>query len=152
MEIGPRSLEIARAFIIEADVDFEIAKIISGSPYHSRTIYFAQQAVEKIVKASLALKGIYTTDHNLSSLFSAVYRDAFPDMERLVKAIDSLERHGAKVRFPLYHRPNLPLWIPSLEYREEDAQRAIRDGEYVYKVLKAYLESQLPEPLPPFSP
>jgi len=149
VEFTARTLEIVRAFMIEAEVDFQIAKIISGSPYHSRTIYFAQQAVEKMVKACLALKEIFTTDHNLSSLFTAVYRDAFSDMGRLVKAIDSLERHGAKVRFPLYHRPNLPLWIPSQEYREEDAQRAMRDGEYVYRTLKAYLEGQIPEPPTP---
>ena len=134
--------EIARAFLIEGEVDFRIAKLLSGSDYHSRTVYFAQQAVEKLVKACLALKGIFTIDHSLSSLFKAVYTGIFQDVDGLVKAIDALERHGARVRFPLFHRPDLPIWIPSKGYSEEDAARAIKRCEYILKTLKAFLERE----------
>lgn len=135
--------EIAKAFLIEGEVDFRIAKLLSGSDYHSRTIYFAQQAVEKLVKGCLALKGIFTIDHSLSSLFRAVYAGIFQDMDGLVKAIDALERHGARVRFPLFHRPDLPIWIPSKGYGEEDAVRAVKHCEHVFKTLKAFLEQEL---------
>lgn len=135
--------DIARAFFIEGEVDFRIAKLLSGSDYHSRTIYFAQQAVEKLVKACLALKGIYTTDHNLSSLFKAVYSGIFDDIDALARAIDTLERHGARVRFPLFHRPDLPIWIPSKGFTEEDASRSMRSCEFVFKTLKAFLDREL---------
>jgi len=138
--------EIARAFLIESEVDYRIAQLLSGTEYHSRTIYFVQQAVEKIVKACLSLKNIRTVDHNLSALFAAVYQENFRNMDDLVRGIDSLERHGARVRFPLFQRPDLPIWIPSRSYTEGDAGRAMRTGEVVYGALKAYLDQALSDP------
>lgn len=132
--------EIARAFLIESDVDYSVAQLLRGTEFHSRTIAFAQQAVEKIVKACLALRGVTTIDHNLSSLFRALYRSEFPEIEVLAKHIDALERHGARTRFPLYQRDDLPLWIPSRSYREADAVRALQGSEYVVQRLKPYLE------------
>lgn len=138
--------EIARAFLIESEVDYRIAQLLSGTEYHSRTIYFIQQAVEKIVKACLSLKNIRTVDHNLSALFAAVYQENFSNMDDLVRGIDSLERHGARVRFPLFQRPDLPIWIPSRSYTEGDAGRAMRTGEVVYGSLKGYLDKALADP------
>jgi HEPN domain-containing protein len=138
--------EIARAFFIESEVDYRIAQLLSGTEYHSRTIYFIQQAVEKIVKACLSLKNIRTVDHNLSALFAAVYQEDFRNMDDLVRGIDSLERHGARVRFPLFQRPDLPIWIPSRSYTDGDAGRAMRTGDVVYQSLKAYLDQALTEP------
>jgi len=147
--------EIARAFLIESEVDYQISQLLSGTEYHSRTIYFVQQAVEKIVKACLSLKNIRTVDHNLSALFAAVYQENFSNMDDLVRGIDSLERHGARVRFPLFQRPDLPIWIPSRSYTDGDAGRAMRTGEAVFGALKAYLDQALagpdaaPQPGPP---
>ena len=135
--------DVAQAFLIEGEVDIALAKLLSGTEYHSRTIYFAQQAGEKMVKACLALKGVYTTDHNLSSTFRAVYESVFPEMEEIVRDMDALERHGARVRFPLFSRADLPLWIPSKSYTEEDALRALRSGEHLCDVLKRYLGKTL---------
>lgn len=149
--------EIARAFFIESEVDYRIAQLLSGTEYHSRTIYFIQQAVEKIVKACLSLKNIRTVDHNLSALFAAVYQEDFRNMDDLVRGIDSLERHGARVRFPLFQRPDLPIWIPSRSYTDGDAGRAMRTGDVVYRSLKGYLDQVLgepgsgPQPVPPSS-
>src|SRR3990172_8373616 len=144
--------EIARAFFIESEVDYRIAQLLSGTEYHSRTIYFIQQAVEKIVKACLSMKNIRTVDHNLSALFAAVYQENFSNMDDLVRGIDSLERHGARVRFPLFQRPDLPIWIPSRSYTDGDAGRAMRTGDGVYRSLKAYLDQALSEPGPAAQP
>lgn len=135
--------EIARAFLIESDVDYRVAQLLRGTEFHSRTIAFAQQAVEKMVKACLALRGVVTLEHNLSSLFRALYQAEFPDMDDIVTHIDALERHGARPRFPLYQRRDLPMWVPSRDYREEDAARALRSGEYVVQRLKPYLDVSL---------
>jgi HEPN domain-containing protein len=135
--------EIARAFLIESDVDYRVAQLLRGTEFHSRTIAFAQQAVEKMVKACLALRGVVTLEHNLSSLFRALYQAEFPDMDDIVKHIDALERHGARPRFPLFQRRDLPMWVPSRDYREEDAARALRSGEYVVQRLKPYLDRSL---------
>jgi HEPN domain-containing protein len=131
--------EIARAFLSESDVDYRVAQLLRGTEFHSRTIAFAQQAVEKLVKACLALRGVVTLEHNLSSLFRALYQADLPDMDELIKHIEDLERHGARPRFPLFQRRDLPLWIPSRDYREEDAARAMFSAEYVVQRVKPHL-------------
>lgn len=138
--------EIARAFLTESDVDYRVAQLLRGTEFHSRTIAFAQQAVEKLVKACLALRGVVTLEHNLSSLFRALYLADFPEMGELVAHIEGLERHGARPRFPLFHRRDLPLWIPSRDYQEEDAARAMRSAEYVVQRVRPHLERSLGEP------
>ena len=135
--------EIARAFLTESDVDYRVAQLLRGTEFHSRTIAFAQQAVEKLVKACLALRGVVTLEHNLSSLFRALYQADFPDMDELVKHIEDLERHGARPRFPLFQRRDLPLWVPSRDYREEDAARAMHSAEYVVQRVKPHLHRTL---------
>jgi len=139
--------EIARAFLIESDVDYRVTQLLRGTEFHSRTIAFAQQAVEKLVKACLALRGVVTLDHNLSSLFRALYHADFPEMDELVRHIDILERHGARPRFPLFQRRDLPLWVPSRDYREEDATRALQSAEYVVQRLRPHLDRILAKPL-----
>ena len=138
-----RAKEIARAYMIESEVDFEVSRILYQNGFNSRTVFFAQQASEKIVKACLALKGIYITDHNLSSIFSNVYREQIPEMDRILHAITELERHGTRSRFPLYHRPNLPIWIPSKEYKVEDAMNCLANVEVIFKTLKGFLDNKL---------
>ena len=135
--------EIARAFLIESDVDYRVAQLLRGTEFHSRTIAFAQQAVEKIVKACLALRGVVLLDHNLASLFRALYEVEFPDVEELVRHIEILERHGSRPRFPLFQRAELPLWLPSRDYREQDAGRAMESSEYVVRRLKPFLDRVL---------
>ena len=136
-------VEISRAFLLEGDVDYRVALILRGTEFHSRTIAFTQQAVEKLVKACLALRGVVTLEHNLSSLFRALYQADFADMDALVQHIDALERHGARPRFPLFQRRDLPMWVPSRDYGEADAARASESAEYVWKRLKPYLDETL---------
>jgi HEPN domain-containing protein len=138
-----RAKEIARAFLIESEVDFQIARILYQNGFNSRTVFFAQQASEKIVKACLALKGIFITDHNLSSVFTNVYRDQIQEMDRIISAITELERHGTRSRFPLYHRPNLPIWIPSNEYKEDDAMNCLANLEVIFKTLKIFIDNKI---------
>jgi HEPN domain-containing protein len=138
-----RAKEIARAYLIESEVDFEVSRILYQNGFNSRTVFFAQQASEKIVKACLALKGIYITDHNLSSIFTNVYREQIPEIDRILTAITELERHGTRSRFPLYHRPNLPIWIPSKEYKVDDAMNCLANLEIIFKTLKEFLYNKL---------
>jgi HEPN domain-containing protein len=135
--------EIARAFLVESEVDYRVAQLLRGTEFHSRTIAFAQQAVEKMVKACLALRGVVTLDHNLSSLFRALYQAEVSDVEEVVGHIDELERHGARPRFPLFQRRDLPVWVPSRDYHEADAARAMESAEYVVRRLRPYLERLL---------
>ena len=131
--------KVAEAFLIESGADFQAAKVLFRAGCYARSTYLAQQTVEKALKASMALRGIFTTDHSLSPVFSALYATAFPEMDRLVAAVQALERLGARARFPLYHRDDLPIWIPSRELGKREAASALTHCEFVYQNVKAYL-------------
>lgn len=134
--------KIAEAFLIESGADFHASKVLFRDGSFARSVYLAQQSVEKALKAALSLRGIFTMDHNLSPIFSAVYGTSFPEMARLVQAVHSLERLGAKARFPLYHRDDLPIWTPSREFGRKDAAAALTDCEFVYQAIRVYLVNQ----------
>lgn len=135
--------DIVEAYLIESEVDIEAARLTYVNGLYSRTIHFAQEAVEKITKACLTMRNIVTRDHKTSTLFLAVFRGQIDDIDKIYAAIISLEKHGARTRFPLYQRKDLPLWIPSKIYGESEAMEALSKGEYVYKVLKEFAQSNI---------
>ena len=134
--------QIARAFQIESEVDLKVARLTYENKLYSRTIFSAQQSMEKMVKACLAAKGIYTTDHHISSVFGAVFGSQLEGVQEIVEAIDALESYGARARFPLYRRADLPIWIPSREYGDDHARVALKKAEFVFDRLRPEIESQ----------
>jgi HEPN domain-containing protein len=58
--------EVAKAFIKEAKVDLHSARLLSDGGEYSRSVGACQQAVEKAVKAVLALKGIIVLEHQVA--------------------------------------------------------------------------------------
>ncbi|GAB4271429.1 MAG: hypothetical protein Kow0092_26150 [Deferrisomatales bacterium] len=139
---------VAQAFLIESGADFHAARVLFRNGCHARAIYLAQQAVEKALKAALSLKGIAPKDHNLSPIFAPLFAGAVADIDRVLAAAQALERLGARARFPLYQRPDLPIWIPSREFGRKEAGQALTHCELVCRALKTYLVEQ--EGLEPF--
>ena len=135
--------DIAEAYLLESSVDIQTARLTHVNGLYSRTIHFAQEAVEKIAKSCLASKGIYTRDHKTSTLFKAVFSSLISNAEEVYQAMLSLEKHGARARFPLYQRTDLPLWVPSKVYGDEEAKEALSQAELVFDTLKEYLEKEL---------
>lgn len=144
--------EIAKAFLIESEVDVEVARLTFVNSIYSRTVFFSQQAVEKAAKAALALFRVLSSDHNTAAIFRAIFtKGPLPESDKISDAIEQLERYGAKARFPLFQRQDLPLWIPSRELKEPEAFQALASAEFVHRSLKAFLEPILSdkESLPP---
>jgi len=135
--------EIADAYFLESSIDIQTAKLTHLNGLYSRTIHFSQEAVEKIAKSCLAIKNIYTRDHKTSTLFMAVYGSKIPEADRIYQAMLALEKHGARARFPLYQRTDLPLWIPSKVYGEEESQEALSQAEFIFNILRPYIEKEL---------
>ncbi|MGA1867810.1 MAG: HEPN domain-containing protein [bacterium] len=135
--------DIVEAYLVESEVDIEAARLTYVNGLYSRTIHFAQESVEKITKACLTLHNVITRDHKTATLFVAVFKNDIDEIENLYKAIISLEKHGARTRFPLYQRKDLPLWIPSKIYGEEEAMHALSQAEFVYKKLREYANNNL---------
>jgi len=137
--------DIAQAYLTESTVDIETARLTNVNGLYSRTIHFAQESVEKVTKACLALREIFTRDHKTSTLFVAVFRNEIENVAEIQKAALILEKHGARTRFPLYQRGDLPLWVPSKVYGQEEARDALKQGEFIYNTLKAFLEKEIKE-------
>lgn len=134
--------DIAEAYLIESSVDIETARLTQINGLYSRTIQFSQESIEKITKACLAINDIYTRDHKTSTLFKAVFSKDIENARQIEEAMLSLEKHGARTRFPLYQRSDLPLWIPSRVYGEGEAKEALAQAELVYATLKDYLNKK----------
>jgi HEPN domain-containing protein len=112
----PRHKDIAKALLKEAKVDLNSAKLLLGGGEYSRAISHCQHAVEKALKAALALRGIIITkEHIVSPDFLAAYQD-FPEAEDIAIAVSSLEKEGTRTEYPLFGGPDLPIWIPSEHY------------------------------------
>lgn len=134
--------DIAEAYLIESSVDIETARLTQINGLFSRTIQFSQESIEKITKACLAINDIYTRDHKTSTLFKAVFSKDIENAKQIEEAMLSLEKHGARTRFPLYQRSDLPLWIPSRVYGESEAKAALSQAELVFNTLKDYLNKK----------
>jgi len=133
--------EIARAFVKEARVDLRSAQLLSDGGEHSRAVAACQQAVEKAVKALLALKGIIVLEHQTADRLVA----AFPRMEnvrQIARRVKALEWEGTKTRYPLFGRVDLPIWMPSDSYNEGDANEAITDAELVIQEIVTFVEQE----------
>lgn len=135
--------DIAEAYLLESSIDIKTARLTLVNGLYSRTIHFSQEGVEKITKACLATKEIYTRDHKTSTLFIAVFGSLVEKAQEIYQAMLNLEKHGARARFPLYQRTDLPLWVPSKVYGEEEAKGALDQAEFIFESLKPYLEKQL---------
>lgn len=133
---------IANAYLIESEVDIQTARMAYINSIYSRCIYFAQQSAEKIVKACLALEKVYTTDHNTSAVFMAVFKNDIDAIDKIISSITELEKLGSKARFPLFQREDLPIWIPSKGYSEQEAMAALEKGEAVFRQLRDYLRNR----------
>ncbi|MFQ5812131.1 MAG: HEPN domain-containing protein [Anaerolineae bacterium] len=133
--------EIARAFVKEAKVDLRSARLLSDGGAYSRAVAACQQAVEKVVKAALALEGIIVLEHQVADRLMAT----FPQMSsvrQIARKVKAFELEGTKTRYPLFGRVDLPIWMPSDSYNEGDANEAIIDVEWVIQEIVTFVEQE----------
>lgn len=138
--------KISDAFITESRLDLLSAKLLLDKEIYSRAVYFAQQSSEKAIKACLALRNIISGEHKVTAFFEEEFGNDFDSevfSEILVNSRE-LEVQGIKTRYPLFSRPDMPMWIPSQEYTEEDAIEAIRKSSFILDSLEKFIKSQSP--------
>jgi len=133
--------EVARSFIKEAKVDLRSAQLLKDGEEFSRAIAMCQQAVEKILKAALALKGIIVLEHQVADRFVTAFPD-LPDVRKISRKVRALELEGTKTRYPLFGRVDLPIWTPSDMYTEDDASAAITDTELILQEIVTFINRE----------
>jgi len=133
--------EVARSFIKEAKVDLRSAQLLKDGEEFSRAIAMCQQAVEKILKAALALKGIIVLEHQVADRFVTAFPD-LPDVRKISRKVRALELEGTKTRYPLFGRVDLPIWTPSDMYTEDDASATITDTELILQEIVTFINRE----------
>lgn len=133
--------EVARAFFKEAMADLRAAHLLKDGGEHSRAVAACQQAVEKAAKAVLALKGIIVLEHDVADRLVSAFSE-MEDVRQLARKIRALELEGARTRYPLFGRVDLPIWTPSERYDKEAAEAAIADALEVIHKLTAFIEQE----------
>lgn len=128
----PKHKDIARALLKEAEADLRSARLLLNGREFSQSIVHCQHAVEKILKAALALRHIIITrQHAVSPDFVAAFPD-FVETQEIALAASALEKQGTRTEYPFFGREDLPIWIPSEQYDETDAKDALAKAEYVH--------------------
>lgn len=134
-----RNREIARAYLKEAAADVNSARLLIAGGEYSQTIVHCQHAVEKTLKAALAMRNIIITrEHSVSPEFVRVYSD-WDEAKEIGLVVSALEKEGTRTEYPFFGRPDLPIWIPSERYGGADAEDALEKAEYVFEVVGAFL-------------
>lgn len=137
-----RYKDICAALMIDAKEDIKAADVLLKNNIFSKSVYHSQQAVEKSLKAVLALNGIFITDeHVVSDKFSLLF-SKFNKVKEVADEAKFLERHGSKSRYPLFRDPIRPIWIPSKEYKKNDAKKAFEKADFVLKRILEFLSEK----------
>src|SRR3989338_8718735 len=98
--------------MIDAIDDIKAADVLLKNSIFSKSVYHSQQAVEKSLKAVLALNGVFITDeHVVSDKFSLLF-SKFNTLKDVADEAKFLERQGQKARYPLFRDPIKPIWMP----------------------------------------
>lgn len=108
----------------------------------SKCVFHSQQCSEKAIKAVLACESIVgILEHEVSDFLARV--EVSKEWKERVREVRDharfLEAQGTKPRYPLYGKPELPVWIPSREYKEGDARKALEKAKFVLENLKKFL-------------
>ena len=134
--------DIARALLIEGYADLEAARVLRQASFYARCIAHCQHAVEKAIKASLAVRDVIITNrHDVSEDFRQTYAD-WSLCDELADIALEMESIGFRTEYPLFGRRDLPVWIPSERYTEADANKALQKAFRVFGLVEDYLAAE----------
>lgn len=138
-----RLKKIAIAFLTESQSDYKAVSILIKNRQYNLAIYHAQQSVEKLLKACLAVEGkIGIYKHEIFYFFREIFVDKLDsdDMKVLEDNVPELEKEWADSRYPEWE--NEQIWIPSEEYSLADATKMKERMGAASKILKKFLKER----------
>ena len=134
--------EISRAFIREAEDDFDSAFSLLEKGKFSKVVMLCQSCAEKSIKAALILKKIISSEHKVIDLFIKEYSKELKEINKIENVVRFFEREGIKTRYPLFSRKDKPLWLPSESYNQRDAEESLQKAEFILNAIKNFLKDK----------
>ena len=137
--------QIARAFHLEAKTDLAMAELAYENGIYSRCVSMSQQAVEKILKAALAMVGFYgLKKHEVLQYFIGEYSGIVAEnlMNKIANLARPIEAQWIRSRYPDWSDPTQPVWIPSEQYNQSKAEKALSGARNVYKLIAGIMKSR----------
>jgi HEPN domain-containing protein len=140
-----REKQIARAFYLEANADLRMAELAYRDGVYSRCVSMSQQVVEKILKSALAMVGVYgLKEHEVSRYFTEKYSEIVTEslMSEIAGLARPIEVEWIRSRYPDWTDPTQPVWIPSEQYDQSSAEKALSGAKSVYKLVVDVVKSR----------
>jgi len=134
-------MDIAKAFLIEANNDYDVVSMLVENEKFNLATYHAQQAVEKLLKACLAAQGkIGIYKHEIFSFFLKEFNKRIDDdtMQILEDAVVPLEESWSISRYPDW--TSEPIWVPSQRFTFEDGEISESRMNTVFEILVPFLK------------
>lgn len=125
----------------EADWDFTTAEILKERERYNSSAFFAQQAVEKILKAALMFKNEAPWGHSTKELLVRLNEITELDLSNLIHNALELDHHYIPSRYPNVH----PNSAPHELYDEIMAENAINDAKLIFEKVKSIFKKNIKE-------
>lgn len=126
-----KTTAISDSFLKAAISDINSAKILLKNKEYSNSLYHSQQAIEKILKAMLALKGRFIFKHEVIAEFCKVFKKTVSqDFINLVKDEGfKIGQEGSSFRYPDFS--GTEIFDPTEEFDKEDAKEGYRTAKEI---------------------
>lgn len=134
------NVTLAQSYLLKAEVRLKILPILLQEKAFSDVVREAQEAVELALKGMLRQIGIEPPKVHDVGYLLIEYESMFPESVRQdIEKLRDISRWLRKEReFAFYGEVD---FIPSLEYKREDAERAIQDANFVVRTAKECIPS-----------
>jgi HEPN domain-containing protein len=131
-----KEVAISNNFVKTAKSDLNSARILLKNREYSNSLYHSQQAIEKILKAMLALKGRFIYKHEVIAEFCNVFRRIIPsDFIKLVEDRGfRIEQEGSSFRYPDFS--GIEIFNPAEEFDKEDAKEGFRTAKEIISMAR----------------
>ncbi|NIQ08047.1 MAG: HEPN domain-containing protein [Candidatus Korarchaeota archaeon] len=131
----------AESWLKDAKRDLKSAKILYQQELYEKTVYHAQQCVEKAVKATLICFGRFAKTHYVADILRKEMKQRDLDesvLETLIHISEQLEPHHSLRRYPWIS--DAQIWVPSKEYDQETANDALQNAQKAISLTREFLQ------------
>lgn len=136
--------DFSYAMLKDGERDFKIGERLISDVFYDKAVYHFQQSVEKSIKSILIAMGIFQKTHFIGEVLRKIVLEKGvsekwrADLLEIAEISEAIEPEVSLSRYPGIIDDSL--WLPFDEYKEEDAEVAMKKAEKVVSVAKEFLK------------